>query len=47
MDLTSRRNSLNFDLYNFQYTRGIDVQQVNKIFLEIFQLDSKYLINNI
>lgn len=28
MDLTSRRSSLNFDLYNFQYTRGIDVQQV-------------------
>ncbi|XP_054286268.1 death-associated protein kinase 1-like [Macrosteles quadrilineatus] len=29
MDLTSRRNSLNFDLYNFQYTRGVDVQQVS------------------
>uniref|UniRef100_A0A1B6DYK5 Roc domain-containing protein n=2 Tax=Clastoptera arizonana TaxID=38151 RepID=A0A1B6DYK5_9HEMI len=29
MDLTSRRNSLSFDLYNYQYTRGIDLQQVN------------------
>ncbi|XP_075209802.1 death-associated protein kinase 1-like [Lycorma delicatula] len=29
MDLTSRQNSLNFDLYNYHYTRGIDVQQVS------------------
>lgn len=29
MDLTSRQNSLNFDLYNYHYTRGVDVQQVS------------------
>jgi acetolactate synthase regulatory subunit len=28
MDVTSSRSSLSFDTYNYQYTRGIDVQQV-------------------
>ncbi|XP_068081595.1 death-associated protein kinase 1 [Anabrus simplex] len=28
MDVTSSRTSLGFDTYNYQYTRGIDVQQV-------------------
>uniref|UniRef100_A0A023EZ51 Putative serine/threonine protein kinase n=1 Tax=Triatoma infestans TaxID=30076 RepID=A0A023EZ51_TRIIF len=28
LDTTSRQNSLNFDLYNHQSTRGIDIQQV-------------------
>ncbi|XP_069694753.1 death-associated protein kinase 1-like isoform X2 [Periplaneta americana] len=29
MDVTSSRSSLSFDTYNYQYTRGIDVQQVS------------------
>lgn len=29
MDVTSSRTSLSFDTYNYQYTRGINVQQVN------------------
>jgi hypothetical protein len=29
MDVTSSRSSLGFDTYNYQYTRGIDVQQVS------------------
>jgi len=28
MDVTSSCSSLTFDTYNYQYTRGIDVQQV-------------------
>lgn len=29
MDYTSRQNSLDFELYNYHYTRGVDVQQVS------------------
>jgi hypothetical protein len=28
MDITSSQSSLSFGTYNYQYTRGIDVQQV-------------------